>query len=362
MPILNDFSSASQEFSSAESIHESASKANRARLTPSLQNRDEMDLILLNYAGKQNGVEIKDLLPKVAVTTGTLSTRMVRMTELGFLRRIKRTDGIRGPRPPYVYFLGPGVTLEAIEEEISRQGIDVKQFELQQIKQRARQANKRNETEVVPGTDNTLEEDFWQSTQSHNEVTQNEPHPDITQSYFDSLEYGDKKMGEPLTTQARFEKVFLSSDQEERNGKAYRDWDTQKLQQTQLEQEQEDTNVLRVNHCATSDSTPEVNTAEPPLHVTPDELSRLVTVGEVLEMFEEATDTLIETISENLVELFNEKVVELNARIAELEQRYLPHTSRSKEEPTEGLVLRSRLLMRQKILDKLPSQNGNGKA
>ncbi|BAZ48750.1 hypothetical protein NIES4103_13590 [Nostoc sp. NIES-4103] len=82
-----------------------------------------------------------------------------------------------------------------------------------------------------------------------------------------------------------------------------------------------------------------------------DELStRTVTMGEVLEMIDEASNTLIETITEGVTEVFNEKITQLNNRIAELEKKISSsQASINKEESTEELLARARMLVRQKI-------------
>jgi hypothetical protein len=85
-----------------------------------------------------------------------------------------------------------------------------------------------------------------------------------------------------------------------------------------------------------------------------DELSaRTVTMGEVLEMIDEASNTLIETITEKLTEVFNEKITQLNNRIAELEKK-IPSSqaSMNNEESNEELLARARMLIRQKIYPK----------
>ena len=85
-----------------------------------------------------------------------------------------------------------------------------------------------------------------------------------------------------------------------------------------------------------------------------DELStRLVTMGEVLEMLDEASNTLIENITEGITEIFNEKITELNNRIVELEKKLSSsQTDKNTQESTEELLNRARLLVRQKIFAK----------
>lgn len=131
--------------------------------------------------------------------------------------------------------------------------------------------------------------------------------------------------------------------------------------ETQLEPD-----VGRSDYSANTEFSDETDDVLDDLTAAPEELAKLVTVGEVLAMVDEATKTLKETLIERFAKILTEKEDKLNARIAELEQRYLPQTSRSHQEPTEEILRRSRLLMRQKLSSAptsstLSSQNGNSK-
>ncbi len=309
--ILNDSSSASQGISPNESTQENTSKVDSTRITPLLWNRDETDLILLKYVGEHDGVEINGLLPKMSVTYSALATRMSKMTDLGLLRRSKRTDVRPGPRPPYVYFLGTDVTLEAIEEVISRQRIDVKQFELEQIRKQIRQANKRNEAAVVSNPDDTLKEDLWQSTQSDQE--------------------------------------------EERNGEAHQIWDSQKLQQSQLEQEQEEPIPKNASTGTEVTGVTDVDNIKEHSHEgLPEKLSvnepKAITLNVILEVFDETTRILLDKIDE-----LDARIADQGTRIAELEKQLsLFESAKNTKDPREVLRnVRSRF-----NLETTATQNG----
>ncbi|MDB9538298.1 hypothetical protein [Anabaenopsis arnoldii] len=81
--------------------------------------------------------------------------------------------------------------------------------------------------------------------------------------------------------------------------------------------------------------------------------SKTVTIGEVLEMLDETSNTLIENITEGLTEIFNEKIKLLNDRIVELEKKLSSFDSSvSNEESNEEILAKARMLVRQKIFAK----------
>lgn len=202
MTSIHDFSSANQPIFSDESTIESTSNADTVEIAPELWTRDETDLFILGSIAKSpDGSEINDILPKLAITYSALATRMLKLTNAELAVRTRRAAGIRSQRPPYAYFLRPGVTLEAIEEVAKRRGIDIKQFEAEQANKRTQQAiigkvKQQSQRAVEGDTEDSLEEAPWQSTQYDQE--------------------------------------------EERNGKVHKYWNSHELRQLQLEQEQED--------------------------------------------------------------------------------------------------------------------------
>ncbi|MBW4424219.1 MAG: hypothetical protein KME50_07115 [Nostoc desertorum CM1-VF14] len=106
--------------------------------------------------------------------------------------------------------------------------------------------------------------------------------------------------------------------------------------------------------------------SEVPPEVNFDELSSMVTMREVLEMIDEASENIsqnisqniIETVTETFVQILDEKVDEINTRVTELEQKFsqinIPKVNR---ESKEELVQRVRLLVRQKLSFKNPDKS-----
>lgn len=85
-----------------------------------------------------------------------------------------------------------------------------------------------------------------------------------------------------------------------------------------------------------------------------DELSgRMITMGEALEMLDETSNAVIENVTEALTEIFNEKITELTNRIVELEKKISSsQTYNNRQESSEELLARARILVRKKIFDK----------
>ncbi|MEH1812729.1 MAG: hypothetical protein V7K26_29720 [Nostoc sp.] len=102
-----------------------------------------------------------------------------------------------------------------------------------------------------------------------------------------------------------------------------------------------------------SEALPEVNF---------DELSSIVTMREVLEMIDEASENIsqniIETVTETFVQILDEKVDEINTRVTELEQKFSQiNIPKFNKESKEELVQRVRLLVRQKLSSKNPDKS-----
>ncbi|MEH2175712.1 hypothetical protein [Nostoc sp.] len=93
-----------------------------------------------------------------------------------------------------------------------------------------------------------------------------------------------------------------------------------------------------------------------------DELSSMVTMREVLEMIDEASQNIskniIETLTETFVQILDEKVDEINTRVTELEQKFSQiNIPKVNKESREELVQRVRLLVRQKLSYKNPDKS-----